>query len=253
MFLFSLLLLGLCSGFLGTYVGLGSGLIFVSFLPLVTSLTPLETLQMSLFVIFSVNGINTCIFTYQKRVAWAWVSPVVSVGLVASFILSLTVTALSPFAIRLIFCLFLLFIILSFFFLRRYVFQKSFPYVSGFIMGSCSGLTGLGGGLILSPIFHESGRLPIYQVAPTICVITLITSFFALVGQFVGTQFLLLNSAYWWECFFILMASSLLGLILGHLLNKDKRESFRKKFVRVFVILSFCFVSGELVYKLFLH
>ena len=239
-------LLGFLSGFSSAWLGVGTGLFIVSFVPVIAGLSPLETLQASLLIVFPINLINSLVFSVQRLVVWSWCIPIILIGLVCSFLLSVFVTSLSPFQVRLILWLFLGFLPLVVFVLGRWpVMKKLLPWTSGFLVGSCSGLTGLGGGIVLSPLLHESRSLPARKIAPLICVSTLFISFFALLGQERGAG-VFSNSSHWWKCCFILLACSCVGLLVGHLLNKKERSRLRRLLVRGLTFLMFCIVTGEL-------
>lgn len=213
---------------------------------MVTGLSPLETLQASLLVVFPVNAINALLFSLQKMVLWAWAIPIILVGLAISFLLSLFVTSLSPFQIRFILWLFLGTLPLILLLLKKWpLVKKSLPWISGLLMGSCSGLTGLGGGILLSPLFHENRSLPTQKIAPLISITTLFISFFALLGQEKGAA-LSSNSSYWWTCCAVLFAFACIGLSFGHLLNKKEYFRTRRLMVRGLTFFMFCMVTAEL-------
>lgn len=239
-------LLGVLSGFSSAWLGVGTGLFIVSFLPVIAGLSPLETLQASLFIVFAINLVNTFVFSVQRLVVWSWCIPIILIGLVCSFLLSVFVTSLSPFQVRFVLWLFLGFLPIIIFLLGKWpVMKKTLPWTSGVLVGTCSGLTGLGGGIILSPLLHESRSLPARKIAPLICVSTLFISFFALLGQEKGAG-VFSNSHYWWKCCFILLACSGIGLFLGHSLNKKERSLLRRLLVRGLTFFVFCMVTAEL-------
>ena len=185
-------------------------------------------------------------FVFQKMVSWAWAIPIISIGLVASFLLSLFVTSLSPFQIRFILWTFLGALPIILFLLKKWpLIKKSLPWLSGLLMGACSGLTGLGGGVLLSPLLHESQSLPTKKIAPLISLTTLFISFFALLGQEKGAA-LSSNSSYWRTCCAVLLISACVGLSVGHLLNKKERTYTRRLLVRVLTFSMFCMVTVEL-------
>ena len=244
--IFFLSLLGALSGFSSAWIGVGAGLFIVSFLPGVAGLSPLETLQASLLVVFTVNIINSLVFSAQKSVPWSYCFPIIAIGLVFSFLCSVFVTSLSPFQVRLVLWLFLLLIPAILFFLKkRPALKKTLPFISGVLIGSCSGLTGLGGGIVLSPLFHESRSLSVRKIAPVICVSTLFVSFFALLGQETGAG-IFANSTHWRICCFVLLASSVAGLFLGHRLNKRALTKLRRLVVRGLTFFAFGVITAEL-------
>ena len=72
---------------------------------------------------------------------------------------------------------------ISHFFLNWINGKYSLRIFGGALMGLCSGLTGLGGGVIISPLLHESLALPLKKISPSIALVTLFMSVFALSGQ----------------------------------------------------------------------
>ena len=175
---------------------------------------------------------------------WAWVLPIVLVGFVTSFLLSLFVTSLSPSQVRFILWFFLGFLPIFLFIFKKWPLAK-LPWLSGLLMGACSGLTGLGGGLLLSPLLHESRILPSRKIPPLISVTSLFLSFFALLGQEKGAG-LFSNSSYWWTCCVILTLSAFLGLSFGHILNQKEGSQPRRILVRGLTFFIFCLVTADL-------
>lgn len=213
---------------------------------MVTGLSPLETLQASLLLVFLLNLVNTFLFVFQKMVIWTWVIPIVLTGFLTSFLFSFFATSLSPFQLRFLLWLFLAILPLVFYLLKKFPpIKKNLPWLSGLLMGTCSGLTGLGGGILLSPLLHESRSLPTQKITPVISVATLLISFFALLGQEKGAGFSS-NSSYWWICCFVLLAFAGVGLSFGHLLNKKPYSSTRRLLVRLLTLFVFCIVTIEL-------
>ena len=132
--IFLLSLLGALSGFSSAWLGVGAGLFIVSFLPITAGLSPLETLQASLLVVFSVNIINSLVFSAQKSVPWFYCVPIIAIGLGFSFLFSVFVTSLSSFQVRLVLWLFLLLIPLILFFLKKRARREKNPslHIRGF-------------------------------------------------------------------------------------------------------------------------
>ena len=182
----------------------------------------------------------------QKMLLWTWAIPIISLGLVASFFFSLFVTSLSSSEVRFILWVFLGSLpILLFVFKKLPLAKRGMPWILGLLMGACSGLTGLGGGILLSPLLHENQSLPSQKIAPLVSVTSFFLSFFALLGQEKGGGFFS-NSAYWWICCAILIVSAVLGLSFGQLLNRKAHTQTRRFLVRVLTFCVFCMVSLEL-------
>ena len=161
--------LGLLSGVSVTFLGMGGSVYIVPLLPLLTGLSPYETIQLSFLFLFVMTVFNSVIFIYKKLVVWSLFRVVATTGVAMSFLSSLLITQLPPFSVRFVLWVFLG-LILSFplFLSRISWFVKQLPPVSGVLMGLCSGLTGLGGGVILSPLFHESRQIPSSKIPGTV-------------------------------------------------------------------------------------
>lgn len=121
-------------------------------------------------------------------------------------------------------------------------------------MGLCSGLTGLGGGLILSPYFCETKLIPEKHIPALVSSLMFCISFVSILGQVshVGLSFVFTNSSYWWLCFFLLFIPAFLGLIVGHFYNvKTLPDQLRRNVLRRLIQIMFVCLSIELIYKCF--
>ena len=243
--------LGLLSGISSVYLGVGGSLFIVPLLPLLVGFSPLETLQISLSLIFVMSIINTLSFLYQKLILWSWVYPIVLGGLIFSFLSSFFTSYMTGYMIRLILWIFLFFMILLPFLLEKIIWLKTRKgvYIFGSLMGFCVGLTGLGGGFIISPYLHESKQMPAKNVSAVVCFSMFFTSLFAIFGQIQGTKFPFENNSFWWSCYFILLIPSILGLFIGYFLNiKDKSKRRRSLLLRFLVCIMFVKLSVEIFY-----
>ena len=253
--LFSYILLaglGLLSGISSSYLGVGGSLFIVPLLPLLMGFSPLETLQISISLIFVMSAVNALSFSYQKLVLWNWVQPIVLVGLVFSFLASFVTVYMTDYMVRFVLWVFLMLMLLLPFFIKRMAWLKRRRGVSvfGSLMGLCVGLTGLGGGFILSPYLHESKQMPSKNVSAVVCVSMFFTSLFAIFGQIQGTGFFLKNGAFWWLCYFILLVPSLLGLFIGYFFNrKDTSKKRRSLLLSLLVAIMFVKLSAEILYS----
>ena len=122
---------------------------------------------------------------------------------------------------------------------------KAFYFFSA-LMGACSGLTGLGGGIILSPFLHESELVsPKYIPAITSWIMFFISSA-GILGQISQTDFF-----YSSEILFVyisLCLPSFLGLFCGYFFNlKQENKQLRKKILRFLVFIMFMKMSFELL------
>ena len=92
--------LGALSGLSAAYLGVGGSVLITPLLPLLAGLSPLESVQLSLTLIFLMSAANSLGFILQKLVLWPWVFPIAAAGLVFSFGAGLFVSRLSPGQIR---------------------------------------------------------------------------------------------------------------------------------------------------------
>lgn len=126
--------------------------------------------------------------------------------------------------------------------------RNSLKIFGGALMGLCSGLTGMGGGMILSPLLHESGILSLKKIAPSLSFTTLFISVFALMGQLSNDIYL---NASMKSVFFYLLLFALSGLALGHFFHGRDNKKKRILIVRTVTMLLFLKVSMELVFLYF--
>ena len=174
LFFVSLAVLAFASGFFSSYLGLGSGLLIVSLLP---GFSPAGTIQVSLILLFFTTGSNSLIFLYKRLVAWDWVWPLIFTGALFAFLGGSLTGRFSDFQIRFLLWCFLGFIVAVPFIKKRILKKRKnsvlkLKVFAGSLMGLCSGLSGLSGGLILSPLLHESEALPFKKIAPSVSVVT---------------------------------------------------------------------------------
>ncbi len=248
---FLLISLGMLSGISSAYLGVGGSLFIVPLLPLLIGFSPLETLQISLSLIVVMSIINTLSFLYQKLILWTWVYPIVLTGLVASFLSSLVTSHMTNYTIRFVLWIFLIFMLGLSFFLKRVIWLKTRKgvYAFGSLMGLCVGLTGLGGGFIISPYLHESKQVPSKNVSAVVCISMFFTSLFAIFGQIQGTEFPFKNSSFWWFCYLLLLVPSILGLFIGYFFNiKDKSRKRRSFLLKLLVFVMFLKLSAEIFF-----
>ncbi len=244
--------LGMLSGISSAYLGVGGSLFLVPLLPLLVGLSPIETLQISLSIILVMSVINTLSFLYQKLILWSWVYPIVFTGLIISFLSSFVVSFMTDDRIRFVLWGFLVFMLVLPFFVKKIMWLKTREcvYAFGSLMGLCVGLTGLGGGFIISPYLHESKQMPSKNVSAVVCCSMFFVSLFALFGQIQGSEFPFKNSSFWWSCYFLLLIPSIFGLFIGYFLNiKDKSRKRRVVLLRLLVAIMFVKLSVEIFYS----
>ena len=254
-----LIFLGFISGLSAAYLGVGGSILITPLLPSLSELSPLETVQLSLTLIFLMSVINSLFFIAQRLVLWTWVLPIAAAGLVFSFGSSFFVASLGPGQVRFLLWLFLAVILALPFLLKKSAFLRAKGvYVFGSLMGLCSGLTGLGGGMIASPYLHESKRVPVRNISAVVCLSMFFTSFFAVLGQILagqtgaarmaGGNFLFDTSPHWRFCLFLLLGASVMGLMIGYAANARCQSSKRRRWIlRSAIAVMFLKMSWELL------
>lgn len=247
-----LVFLGLTSGFCSAWLGVGGSVFIVPLLPFLSGLDPLPAVQLSLLLIFVISVFNSLSFILQKLVLWSWFIRGIFLALCFSFISGFFVTYLSPIQIRFVLWLFLGLMLALPWLLKIPILRKQGIYIFSSLMGICAGGTGLGGGMILSPYFHESEEMPIQNIPAVVSCIMFFVSAFALLGQTSRMNFSFEQSSQWWFCFFLLLIPSLFGMGLGYVANiRQKNISWRRLFLRLVVAIMFFKLTVELSYSVF--
>ena len=238
--------LGMLSGLSAAYLGVGGSVLIIPLLPALSGLSPLESVQLSLTLIFLISLINSAFFISQGLVLWPWVLPIAATGLSLSFTASFFVARLSPGGIRFLLWMFLAMILALPLILKKSAFLKSKGiYVFGPLMGLCSGLTGLGGGMVISPYLHESSRIPLKNISAVVCLSMLFVSLSAGLGLMLAASppqmsaagpagagnFLLSSSPHWRLCLFLLLGASVLGLMIGYGANARCKSPRRRRLI----------------------
>ena len=183
--------------------------------------------------------------------AWDWVRPLLFTGALFAFLGGGVTGYLSDFQIR-----FLLWIFLSFIvtvpFIKPWILKKRKNFIrelkifSGAVMGLCSGLSGLGGSAILSPLLHESEALPFQKIAPSVSVVTWILVVLAVSGQqWQGVS--IWNQDLFRQTFPVLLVFAFTGLTSGHFLHKSNDKRRRLLMIRILTAALFLKVSLELL------
>ena len=259
----------LASGFFSSYLGFGGGIVIVSLLPVLTSLTPAESARAALLLVLCLSLSNTVIFARKRLIDWSWALSLTAAGSLAAFFSGRAAPGLSDFSLRFILWLFLLFVTV---FSSAKIFLKgAFPFrpaakprrdegkrrgflrktlqqsAGGALMGLSSGLSGFSGGVILSPLLHETRALPLKNISPSLAVAGAALAVFALFGhQTAGGPF----SASLQAAFPVLLIFSFSGLAAGHFFHRKKDRFRRLVILRLVTGALFLTVSGELIHIL---
>lgn len=188
--------IGIGVGVISSVLGLGGGIVIVPLLPLVAKLTPRETIGTSLLTVFFVTSVNAYLFHRKGLVAWgpgavigiaAGVGAFLaakSTGLVPTFALHAGMAA----ALGLIAAVTLAPKLLGGVQLpagthRQRRFSSS---AIGLVSGLVSGFTGIGGGVLITPLLDRLKTIERRKVVPTAnsaIVFTSLSGAFALVNS----------------------------------------------------------------------
>ena len=228
---------------------MGGSIFIVPLLPFLSGLDPLSALQVSLLLIFVVSFLNSLAFIFQKLVLWTWFVRGAVSALCFAFISGFFVTYLSPLQIRFVLWVFLAIILSLPWLLQRVpVLHRKGIYIFSSLMGICSGFTGLGGGMILSPFLYESYRMPVQNIPAVVSSIMFIVSSFSLMGQISRIGFFGGQTPHWWFCFFVLLLPSFIGLGLGYFVNIRQRNiKWRRFILRIVVAVMFFKLTLEML------
>ena len=132
--------------------------------------------------------------------------------------------------------------------------KMKFFYVCCIVSGASLGLTGIGGGVILSPFFHESRLISAKNIPAVISVLGVFMIGFSFVGQILQKSFNLTNSSEIFVVFLQMLPGYILGSILGYIFNsKQKNHQLRKQLIRLLVFTFFIKMFLELIFKSSLH
>lgn len=179
-------LTGIGVSFISTLFGLGGGIIMVPILSLILPYSHLEAIATSLATITLVAGLNTYNFNKKGVIVWKIVPWIALASSLFAFISAKASLYLPEKILVGIFLIFLLWVGLRTFLLsddkeqRKHKIEgKWLPLGIGALSGSLSGLTGIGGGGITTPLTLISGLVRNIQAAPTSNAVMIFTTLFA--------------------------------------------------------------------------
>ena len=180
MFFLTIPIMGLFVSLVSVFIGLGGGIVLVPLLPSIFRLNIHESVATSLFTIFFVVSENTYRFHKEKQELINW--PVVFLmGPVAAFMAMISAKIsqkVNPDRILDVLAIILVLIALknlfsSFFLSKNYEIlplegrKKIFSIGGGALAGLTSGFTGIGSGVILSPVMIFLKTVKPVQLVPT--------------------------------------------------------------------------------------
>lgn len=192
----SFLVLGLFIGIISSFLGLGGGIIIVPLLPALTKISASEAIATSLFTIFLVVSNNCLAFHRKKLVIWPLarlIGPFTAMGAFLSGHLAQIVEAIW---LRGFLAILVSFVLLKS--LKKYFFSASLAQQShapptqvqssgiGLFAGLLSGISGIGAGLIISPLLLNLGMVKNEEVSPTANGVMVFTTFFGALAFMTG-------------------------------------------------------------------
>jgi len=184
--IFGGIIVGTLVGLMSSTLGLGGGLVIVPALSLYLGFTQHEAVATSLFTIFFVTLLNVWRFQKQKLIDWQVVLLIAVFAAGSSFVAGRASAYLSQIFLIILFLLFLVYLIFQTFAeqkARQPQYGKKSKIIQaskvGFLSGIISGLTGVGGGSITTPLLMASGQIEPQKVVPISNSVMLFTSLFA--------------------------------------------------------------------------
>lgn len=179
-------LAGICVGLVSTIFGVGGGIIMVPLLSLILPFSHLEAIATSLATIVMVAGFNTLNFSKKNVIVWPIVPWIAITSSLFAFISARLSIVLPQIILIIVFLLFLLYVAIRTFLIRKETADhkgkersRLLPLGIGTASGLISGITGIGGGGITTPMMLVTGMVKNIQAAPTSNAIMIYTAFFA--------------------------------------------------------------------------
>jgi hypothetical protein len=180
-----ILLTGVVVGILSTVFGIGGGIIMVPILSLILPYSHLESVATSLAAIFFVASLNTYNFNKQGVIIWKIVPWIALTSSLFSFLAARLAVLLPEKILVTIFIIILLWVAMQTFMIKATKPEKTpvnpikiIPLSIGAFIGTISGMTGVGGGAITTPVMLISGLVNNVQATPTSNAIMIFTTLF---------------------------------------------------------------------------
>ena len=130
-------------------------------------------------------------------------------------------------------------------------YKIKFFYLCNILAGFSSGLTGVGGGLILSPFFHESRLIPSKNIPAVLAVIFFFVTGFSLLGQIMQSSLNLTQSSSVFLVCLQILPGYLLGSVVGYIVNKKQNKAqLRRQIIRFLVFAFFIKMTIEVSFEL---
>lgn len=187
-FVFISVFLGIIVGVVSSLFGIGGGIFIVPILPTMMEMTHHQAIATSLMSVFLVTLLNTFGFAKDKLVNWRTGLLLGVPSGIMAFVSGPWAAAVGDVVLR-VFFLFILLVLLVITFLRRNLpplgdevlrisktkgfFALAFALIAGFV----SAFTGIGAGVILSPIMFNLKMVRARELVPTTNLSTMLTTF----------------------------------------------------------------------------
>jgi len=182
----SVIITGIAVSFISTLFGLGGGILMVPVLSLILPYSHVESIATSLATIVLVTSFNTYNFNRKGVIVWSIVPWIALTSAIFAFVSARLSTILSEQVLIIVFLVFLVWVALRTFLIKDIKrskppakLAKILPLGIGALSGSISGLTGIGGGGVTTPLTLISGLVKNIQAAPTSNAIMIFTALFA--------------------------------------------------------------------------
>jgi uncharacterized membrane protein YfcA len=162
--------LGLLVGVIGTFTGLGGGIIMVPLLPVLLGASQKEAIATSLCVVF-LNGMQLSFLALRKKnLDIKFVLPIALIGIMTAYFSSLMIYQFTNYSLRIFLVCIMVMVIYVLIRPPKFDFHKGkniFRYSVGAFSGLVSGLTGLGGGIVLGPLLLAGRAIHHQQLTST--------------------------------------------------------------------------------------
>lgn len=258
MTILGIIVAGTIAGLMSSTLGIGGGIIIVPALSIVFGFSQQEAIATSLATIFLITAINVIRFQKQGIILWRIALPIALFSLISSFLAGMSAVHLPEKTLVLIFLIFIIFLIYKTLILKNNVPREQKPkqkirYASlriGALSGFISGITGIGGGAIITPLVLTNRLCDNRRVVPCSNSIMLFTTFFGALAFIINQPadpaarqigFIHLDGA------LILFLSALPAIYFGTRYQHKMPLNVRKYFLSAFLIL----IALSLTIKIF--
>jgi uncharacterized membrane protein YfcA len=235
--------LGLLVGVIGTFTGLGGGIIMVPLLPVLLGATQKEAIATSLCVVF-LNGMQLTYLAFRKKnLDLRFVLPIALIGIMTAYFSSLLVYRFSNYSLRLFLVCIMALVIYVLLRPPKFDFHKGknlFRYSVGAFSGLVSGLTGLGGGIVLGPLLLAGRAIHHQQLTSTTSFVSMCFAGIATITHMAlnPPSMLSWGPILWQSALFIFVPALLITKIL-YPMQAKLTEVQRRKLLLLFSLVLF--------------